>query len=233
MPIPSATRSAPAVSTPGRENVGVVPRRGKRILDRAMSRGMVLVAAALSALGCAYLKPMPELEGGIDLELQRGAAWQTIKVRPPYVIGPTASLKLARGTFTGMSATGDAVRIEVNREGALGRGPGRVDVDFGGGGDEFVIDGVWNDGLVHFRITTESFRGSIRGAHGDCQYVLDEVLRDGVRHGFSICSGMPEETRLGIPMPIQAWLTPPELAVVMLELLSDPPLTSLEARGGL
>jgi hypothetical protein len=203
------------------------------MLPRAALAVAVLAVLAVFALGCRFVKPMQELEGGIDLGLRRGSAWQTIKVRPPYVIGPTASLKLTRGTFTGMSATGELVRIDVDRRGALGRGPGQVDVDFDSGADEFIIDGVWNSGRVHFRITSDSFRGNLQAANGNCQYVLDEVLRDGARHGFSICSGLPEETRLEIPMPIQAWLTPSELAVVLLELLSAPPVTSLETRFGL
>jgi hypothetical protein len=196
-------------------------------------RRLVLAALALLPLGCRFMKPMEELEGGIELGLRRGSAWQTIKVRPPYVIGPTASLKLKKGTFTGMSATGELVKISVDRQGALGRGPGRVDMDFDTGGDEFVIDGVWNSGRVHFRITSDSFQGSLQSTTGYCQYVLDEVLHDGARHGFSICSGLPEETRLEIPMPIQAWLTPSELAVVLLELLSAPPTTTLEGRFGM
>jgi hypothetical protein len=194
---------------------------------------LVVAAVGLLALGCRFMKPMQELEGGIELGLRRGSSWQTIKVRPPYVIGPTASLELKKGTFSGMSSNGELVRINVDREGALGSGPGRVDMDFASGVDEFIIDGVWNNSRVHFRITSDSFRGSLQTTGGYCQYVLDELLHDGARHGFSICSGLPEETRLEIPMPIQAWLTPSELAVVLLELLSDPPTTALETRFGL
>jgi hypothetical protein len=212
---------------------GSPARHGGRegISSSVMLRG--LVAALMATLGCAAMKPMPELEGGIDLGLRRGSAWQTIKVRPPYVIGPTASLKLGKGLFTGLSAAGELVKITVNREGALGRGPGTVDMDFGTGADEFLIDGVWNSAPVHFRITSDSFRGSMRSAIGFCQYQLDEVKSDGVRRGFSICSGLPEETQLEIPMAIQAWLTPAELAVVVLELLTAPPTTSMETRFGI
>jgi len=202
----------------------------RRAIGAPTLRRLVVAALAFGALGCRFVQPMPELEGGIELGLRRGSAWQTIKVRPPYVIGPTASLELKKGIFSGMSATGELVRINVDKEGALGRGPGRVDVDFATGVDEFIIDGVWNSGRVHFRITSDSFRGSLQTVGGYCQYVLDELLHDGARHGISICSGLPEETRLEIPMPIQAWLTPSELAVVLLELLSDPPTTVLEGR---
>jgi hypothetical protein len=200
-----------------------------KAISPATVRRLIVAALPFLALGCRFVKPMQELEGGIELGLRRGAAWQTIKVRPPYVIGPTASLELKKGVFSGMSATGELVRINVDREGAIGRGPGRVDMDFATGVDEFIIDGVWNNKRVHFRITSDSLHGSLQTTGGYCQYVLDE-MRDGARQGMSICSGLPEETRLEIPMPIQAWLTPSELAVVLLELLSDPPTTILEGR---
>jgi hypothetical protein len=193
------------------------------------TRAVTIALALACAGGCRGLRePVPEMEGGIELAVRRGSAWQTIKVRPPYVMGPTASMTLKRGSFVGMSPIGDLVRIEVNTDGALGRGPGRVDVDFDRDSGAFIIDGVWNDARVHFSITDASFRGSLRSAVGFCQYTLDEALADGVRRGFSICSGLPEETRLEIPLAVQKWLTSSELAVVMLELLTAPPTTSLE-----
>jgi hypothetical protein len=193
--------------------------------------GRVLaVTAALSALvGCKYLRPPEELQGGIEVGLRRGSSWSTMTVRPPYIIGPQASLQLRKGLFTGMSAGGSLVNIKVDAQGALGQGPGRVDVDFNDDGpDQFVIDGVWNSDRVHFSITTDTFAGSIRGAWGDCQYTLDHTMTDGARHGFSICSGLPEETRLEIPRAVLAYLTRSELAVVLLELLSGPPTTMSE-----
>jgi hypothetical protein len=201
-------------------------------LVHARSATAALALSLLAAEGCRHaFEPPPELEGGIELALRRGSAWQTIKVRPPYVMGPTASLRLSKGSFVGISATGELVRIDVKPDGALGRGPGRVDVDFGREGEAFVIEGVWNDARVHFRISDSSFRGTLRATTGFCQYTLDETLVDGARRGFSICAGLPEETRLEIPASVQKWLTSGELAVVMLELLTAPPTTSLE-RGG-
>lgn len=192
---------------------------------------VLLLLAVTGDLACARARGLSEVEGGIELALQRGSAWSTVKVRPPYVIGPQASLKLSRGLITGMSPGGGMVHIRVDRQGALGHGPGRIDVDFfDEGPDEFHITGVWNSAPVHFVISEGSFRGSIRGASGHCQYVLDRTLPDGARTGFSICSGLPEETRLEIPRAVVAWLTRPELAVVMMELFSEPPTTALEGR---
>jgi hypothetical protein len=56
-----------------------------------------------------------------------------------------------------------------------------------------------------------------------CQYVLDQVGPDGSRAGVSICSGLPERTRLEIPPAIQSWLTRSELVVVILALLAVAP----------
>jgi hypothetical protein len=187
-------------------------------------------AALWGLVGCKYLRPPEEMHGGIELALRRGSSWATMTVRPPYIVGRTASLQLRRGLFTGMSAGGKLVHIQVDPLGALGRGPGRVDVDFvDEGPDEFVIQGVWNSDRVHFRITSDTFEGAIQGAWGHCQYTLDKTLGDGSRSGSSICSGLPEETRLEIPRTVLAYLTRAELAVVMLELFSGPPTTMSES----
>jgi hypothetical protein len=193
-------------------------------------RALATVAAFAALGGCKYLRPPEEMHGGIELALRRGSSWSTMTVRPPFIIGQHASLRLKRGLFTGMSAGGALVHIQVDGQGALGQGPGRVDVDFvEAGPDEFVIEGVWNSDRVHFRITSDRFEGAIQGAWGHCQYTLDRTLLDGARAGSSICSGMPEETRLEIPRTVLAYLTRSELAVVMLELFSGPPTTMTES----
>jgi hypothetical protein len=195
-----------------------------------LGNALTLSAAVAALVGCKYVRPPEELHGGIELALRRGSSWSTMTVRPPYIMGPHASLRLKRGLFTGMSAGGKLVHIQVDSQGALGQGPGRVDVDFvDEGPDEFVIEGVWNSDRVHFRISNDRFEGAIQGAWGHCQYTLDHTLSDGARAGSSICSGMPEETRLEIPRTVLAYLTRNELAVVMLELFSGPPTTMTES----
>jgi len=196
---------------------------------RALRR---LLIGVIVCAGCKTMEPLPEVRGGIEIGLRRGAAWTTMTVKPPYIIGPSASLKLSKGVMTGSSIGRGVVRIEINREGALGQGPGRVDVDFEEGPDEYKIDGVWNSAPVHLSITSSMLKGSINGGTGFCQYTLDKTLPDGARAGFSICSGLPEETRLEIPNTILSWLTPPELAVILMQLMSAPPHTALEGQFG-
>jgi hypothetical protein len=160
--------------------------------------------------------------------LRRGAAWVTLTVKPPHIIGPNASLKLSKGLMTGASAGSGPVHIKISREEALGQGPGRVDVDFTEGVDEYRADGLWNNAPVHLKVTSDSLKASINGATGHCQYELNKTTPDGARTGFSICFGSSEETRLEVPRKVHAFLTASELAVVLLQLLSAPPHTTME-----
>jgi hypothetical protein len=61
-----------------------------------------------------------------------------------------------------------------------------------------------------------------------CQYVLDRHDRDGALLGDSICSGMPQQTRLEVPSAASRLLTQPELVTVLAAVLSAPPLDAAE-----
>jgi hypothetical protein len=213
---------------------------------------IVLLVTGLS--GCRGFQPMPELEGGAELALRRGAAWSTLKVRPPYAIGSRVNLHFKRGQVSGnidggaiMDARVGGVNLTINDEGIQGSGPyGDVAVDVEDGVDTLNFEGTWNGSRVNFTITTLLLKGTIpirrvgrvdpitgRVSAGlsdatTCQYVLDRITADGAREGTSICGGLPEETRLEIPRQVHAWLTRKELVVVLLALLSTPPQTSLE-----
>jgi hypothetical protein len=190
---------------------------------------------------------LPELEGGAEMALRRGAAWSTIKVRPPYAIGPRVNLHFhKKGQVSGNIDAGtvmdnriSGVNLTIDEEGIQGTAPfGAVAVDVEDGPDTLNFEGTWNGSRVTFTITATSLKGTIpirRFGRSDsvgnvtsCQYVLDRLAADGAREGTSICSGLPEETRLEIPRQVDAWLTRKELVVVLLALLSTPPQTSLE-----
>jgi hypothetical protein len=201
----------------------------------AAAASMMLVVLGPS---CAAFKPLPEVEGGVELGLRRGASWSTVKVRPPYIIGPRANLHIQKDVVRGTLDT-LPVSLHLEPDGIDGTGPlGPVAVDITNAPDKLTIEGSWNGQHVHFEITSTSIRGSLAGvfvgrsmARGRpmyCQYVLDNVDSSGARTGSSICSGLPEETRLEIPSAVQTWLTRPELVLVFLALLSTPPVTSLE-----
>ena len=55
--------------------------------------------------------------------------------------------------------------------------------------------------------------------------MLDRVEQDGARSGVSICSGMPEQTRLEFPNDVEKWLGRGETVVVLLALLASAPST--------
>jgi hypothetical protein len=207
----------------------------------------VLLVGALGCRGPAG-EGMPELSGGAEVALRRGSSWNTIKVRPPYAIGPRVNLHFfKKGHVSGNIDSGmiadnrmGSVNLIIDEEGIQGSGPyGDVAVDVEESSDNTLnFEGTWNGSRVTFTITNTSLKGTIpirRFGRSDtvgnvtsCQYVLDRVTADGAREGTSICSGMPEETRLEVPRQVDAWLTRKELVVVLLALFSTPPQTSLE-----
>jgi hypothetical protein len=206
---------------------------------RSLRISLLLAAAVIAAAaGCrGAMQPLPELAGGVEVGLRRGASWSTLSVKPPYVIGPRVTLHLKKDVFTG-TIDGSPVNLQVEADGIKGQGPaGQVSIDINDSPDKLVIEGSWNGQRAHFEITTDALRGSLAiyssrrlGTSFYCQYVLDRTEQD-ARLGTSICNGLPEETRLEIPRPVLAFLTKPELVVVMLTLLSSPPFTSLETNG--
>jgi hypothetical protein len=202
--------------------------------------GLLLAALA----GCRGAQPLPELEGGAEMALRRGAAWSTLKVRPPYAIGPRVNLHFyKKGQVSGNIDAGtimdgrlSSLNLTIDEQGIQGSGPyGSVAVDVEEGPETLAFECTWNGSRVTFN---DSFSGTIpirRFGRTDtvagvtsCQYVLDRTTTDGAREGTSICSGLPEQTRLEIPRQVHAFLTRKELVVVLLALLSTPPSTSLE-----
>jgi hypothetical protein len=212
------------------------------------ARGISALALLLAALtGCRAAQPLPELEGGAEMALRRGSAWSTVKVRPPYAIGPRVSLHFYKeGHVSGNIDSGGmmdgrigSVNLTINDDGIQGSGPyGSVAVDVEEANETLSFEGTWNDSRVTFKITNDSFKGTIPirrfgrtdtvGNVTSCQYVLDRTTPDGAREGTSICSGLPEQTRLEIPRQVHAFLTRKELVLVLMALLSTPPQTSLE-----
>ncbi|MDZ4696941.1 MAG: hypothetical protein SGI86_17520 [Deltaproteobacteria bacterium] len=195
---------------------------------------LFFLAFLASACGSGTLG-LKELKGGAEIAVRRGSGWTTLSVKPPYIIGPRTNLRLEGGTFRG-SIDNQSVRIAIDEEGAHGFGPfGPIAITIEDGVDALVAQGQWSGSRVHLRITGESLRGTIPVWNANdvastmwCQYVLDTVESDGAWSGTSICTGLPEVTRIEIPDQVQSWFTRSELTVVLLALLSSPPTTGLE-----
>jgi hypothetical protein len=67
--------------------------------------------------------------------------------------------------------------------------------------------------------------------NSSCEYFLTEVTIEGALTGGSICSGMPQPTRLEVPKLAQSFLTRPELVTVLVAVLSSPPVVASEELG--
>jgi hypothetical protein len=67
--------------------------------------------------------------------------------------------------------------------------------------------------------------------NSSCEYFLTETSPDGALTGGSICSGMPQPTKLEVPKMAQAYFTRPELVTVLIAILSAPPMSNAEEAG--
>jgi hypothetical protein len=67
--------------------------------------------------------------------------------------------------------------------------------------------------------------------NSSCEYFLTETTPEGALTGGSICSGMPQQTRLEVPHVAQSYLTRPELVTVLVAVLSSPPQVVSEETG--
>jgi hypothetical protein len=67
--------------------------------------------------------------------------------------------------------------------------------------------------------------------NSSCEYFLTEISTDGALTGGSICSGMPQPTRLEVPTMANTYLTRPELVTVLVAVLSSPPQVAAEELG--
>ena len=207
----------------------------KRTALRARSAAVLSIVLVSGLLvGCGASQP-PGPQIGVDVGLKRGGSWTTFNVRPSRIIGSTASIEFKKGHAFGF-LNNESVKLEIKPDELTGVVGGRVALDVDSADGRVEISGMWNDDRVHFVVTPDALRGTITGAKptlmggglGHCQYVLDKMESDGARTGTSICSGMPEPTRLEFPSTVEKWLGRGEVVVVLLALLSSAPATSTD-----
>jgi hypothetical protein len=203
---------------------------------RTHSPVSILLAAGLVLGGCGSFGQRPSgPQIGVDVGLKRGGSWTTFNVRPSRFMGSTASIEFKKGHAFGF-LNNESVRLDIKPDELTGVAGGRVALDVDAQDGRVEISGLWNDERVHFVVTPDVLRGTITGARptmmggglGHCQYVLDKMESDGARTGTSICSGMPEPTRLEFPNAIEKWLGRGEVVVVLLALLASAPATSTD-----
>jgi hypothetical protein len=207
---------------------------GQPSAGRRWRRIAALVAGVLLAVGCGPSQP-PGPKIGVDVGLKRGGSWTTFNVRPARLVGSTASIEFKKGQAFGF-LNNESVNLQIKADELTGTAGGRVALDVDSADGRVEISGTWNDDRVHFVVTPDSLKGTITGAApslmggglGHCQYVLDKMESDGARTGVSICSGMPEPTRLEFPSAVEKWLGRGEVVVVLLALLASAPPTSTD-----
>jgi hypothetical protein len=174
-------------------------------------------------------------DGGGQVAIRRGSAWATYSFKLPRIVGPSAELKFAEGTLTGMMAS-QGLKVQIGDGQATGfgpRGPVNLKITAQEGGVE--VDGMWNAGPVHLVISPSMVRGSVvvgRGRTGageiSCSYQLDRREPSGALVGSSACAGMPQEARLEVDAAVRNVLSPSELAVFLVAALASPPFAPHE-----
>jgi hypothetical protein len=94
-------------------------------------------------------------------------------------------------------------------------------------------DNIERFGSPMFAGRRDAFIDMIDPMPGDasCSYRLQTITAEGALTGGSICGGMPEDTRLEVPPQAADYYTIPELAAILLVILSSPPVSMQERFG--
>jgi hypothetical protein len=206
------------------------------------TRVAALMLAAMLGTGCANETTArgPRAADEVEIGLRRGVSWTTFTLKRNKVIGSSVGLEIKRGELFGF-IDGGAVKLKVTAEevsGNFGRSEGtisrpfdsgRVQIDIEEYDGKLEVSGTWASERVRIEISPDNLNGTVWGRTlGQCQYVLDKTEENGERTGTSICSGLPEPTRLIFPKEIERWLTRGEAVAVLLALLASPPPTSTD-----
>jgi hypothetical protein len=208
-------------------------RRAKQRLIRAT----LLTALGLGAFGPAACgsvgEPLSEVKGGWELGLRRtgafgGGSWASVTVKPPYGIGPQHGLKFVRGRLSGTMA-GHLTEIRIERDAMTGRIGGRpVQLEMHAQAGQIDVWGTWGGATLDLVATDEQIRATVPSAHGQCcfEYTLRRAPSPPELAAFTLYvgdgRGLPAWARLEIPTPLRGYYTTPELALLILALLSTP-----------
>ena len=193
---------------------------------RLMAAVIVIGVAAMA--GCSTLEPPAEVAGGVTMELRRGSSWRTLTVKPPFVRGYTAMLRLKDGALRGRLG---AARLDLElRDGSIeSRDRSPIEVEILDEGHGLILEGRWLGRPIRLHVGELGVRGSLWTLGGGfCDFQLNEISPDGVLEGFSSCGGMPEETLVEVPPVLEKWLTRTEVVSLVLALLSSAPRTERE-----
>lgn len=194
----------------------------------------ILGFVAWASLSChAVGEPLPEVKGGWELGLRRtdtfrGGSWASLTVKPPFGMGPQHTLKFVRGKLSGTMA-GHLTEIRIEKDEMTGRIGGRpVQLEVQTQPGQIEVWGTWGGATLDLVATDEHIRATVPNAHGSCcfEYTLRRAPSPPELAAFTLYvgdgRGLPAWARLEIPTPLRGYYTTPELALLILTLLSTP-----------
>lgn len=208
--------------------------------------------ATLMTAGCAAemrakrpqaLQPTAEVQGGAEIAIRRGPDMGlSLKVKPPYAVGPFSSMTIRKGRISGVHCGGGfAVTATPDRISGHGPGGGTVEMEIWGDNSEVHAEGMWNGAYGKLDATPERLLVSLamaptvvqggRVRHARYRTYTFRRGADGLFAGEF--TGRPSlyETRPGatlvISQQIHALLTREELLAILMTLLAGAQQTGL------
>jgi len=163
----------------------------------------------------------PGQAGHVDLQL---------KADPPALVGPGVDLVVSQGQLTG-ELQGHAVNVVITGDHAEGTGPGgKISLDWTKGSDgKLAVKGVWNDHKVNLEFGEHSITGRLMQSvtptsEGvkSCRFDIDAVAKNSNLTGLAECLGYSEPLRYSIQPAMNAELTNPEVALLLVALFESP-----------
>jgi hypothetical protein len=200
-------------------------------------------AAEMRAKRPQALQPTPEVQGGAEIAIRRGPDMGlSLKVKPPYAVGPFSSMTIRKGRISGVHCGGGfAVTATPDRISGHGPGGGTVEMEIWGDNTEVHAEGMWNGAYGKLDATPERLLVSLamaptvvqggRVRHARYRTYTFRRGADGLFAGE--VTGRPSlyETRPGatlmISQRIHALLTREELLAILMTLLAGAQQTGL------
>ena len=126
---------------------------------------------------------------------------------------------------------GHAVNVSIRGNHAEGTGPGgKVSVDWTSSSDgSLAVKGVWNDHKVNLDFGQRSITGRVMQSATptgagvkSCRFDIDQMAKGSNLSGLSECLGYSEPVRYSVQPALNAELTKPEVALLLLAFFESP-----------
>jgi len=197
--------------------------------------------ALVMAAGCAAemrakrpqpLTPMSEVQGGAEIAIRRGPDMGlSLKVKPPYAVGPFSSMTIKKGRISGIHC-GGGFAITASPERISGHGPGGGTVEKEGWGDDTEVnaEGLWNGAYGRLEANPYKLRVSLamgptrivngRARHARYRSYVFHRGADGLFTSAPSGSTNLQYVSLAISDRARAYLTREELLAILMTLFA-------------